>query len=250
MPEAIFRRPDPALRYNRLLDAAGIPPALQLRLDAVRTRIADRTSAAIRRVGRGRALDIGAGSLAFADEFASFFSSYTSLDYEIRSQRLGVQGDGQRLPFAANTFDTLISVDVLEHVPHPWEMLAEIERVLAPGGCAVLVTPFFFWAHEEPADFYRLSKYGLALLCRELNLEVVSMEPTCGFIASLGLLGTVAITRLLHRWPPVLRPVLLASRAFQLSVLLFLDDRIDRSKRFAQGHVLIARKRAAAQEPG
>ena len=248
MPEAIFRRPDPALRYNRLLDAAGIEPALQLRLDAVRVRIADRTLAAVQRVGRGRALDIGAGSLAFAAEFASYFTSYTSLDYEVRSQRLGVQGDGQRLPFAANTFDTLISVDVLEHVPHPWEMLAEIERVLAPGGCAILVTPFFFWAHEEPADFYRLSKYGLALLCRELELEVVSMEPTCGFIASLGLLGTVAITRLLHRWPAVLRPVLLASRAFQLSVLLFLDDRIDRSKRFAQGHLLMARKRPTTQE--
>ena len=172
MSEMVFRPLDPARRYNHLLDAAGIEPELQLRLDAVRVRIADRTLAAVHRAGRGRALDIGAGSLAFAAELAPFFSAYTSLDYEVRSQQLAVRGDGQRLPFAPQTFDTVISIDVLEHVPHPWEMLAEIRRVLAPGGHAILVTPFFFWAHEEPADFFRLSKYGLARLCQELELEL------------------------------------------------------------------------------
>ncbi len=239
MPDA---GPDPALRYNRLLDAAGIDRRLQLRLDAVRFRIAERTLAAVQRFGRGRALDIGAGTLALADEFAPRFSSYTALDYEVRSERLGVQGDGQRLPFAAQIFDTVLSVDVLEHVPHPWEMLAEITRVLAPGGHAILVTPFFFWAHEEPADFFRLSKYGLGRLCQELGLEVMSLQPTCGCVASFGLLVTIALTRRLHRWPALLRPVLLASQAVQLSLLLYLDDRIDRSKRFAQGHVIVVKK--------
>jgi hypothetical protein len=83
-------------------------------------------------------------------------------------------------------------------------------------------------------------KRVLARLCQELGLQVIVLEPTCGFVACLGLLGTVAITRALHRWPAVLRPVLLASRAFQHSVCLNVDDRVDRSKRFAQGHSLVA----------
>jgi SAM-dependent methyltransferase len=236
---AVGRRA-PELRYNRLLDAAGIEVAIQLKLDAVRYRIAERSAAAVARYGRGRALDIGAGNLGFADDFSAHFSSYTSLDYEVRSPRLAVQGDGQSLPFRAQSFDTIISIDVLEHVLHPWQMLAEIKRVLAPQGYAILVTPFFFWAHEEPADFFRLSKYGLARLCQELGLQVIVLEPTCGFVASLGLLGTVAITRALHHWPAVPRPVLLASRAFQHSVCLYVDDRVDRSRRFAQRHLMVA----------
>jgi SAM-dependent methyltransferase len=242
-------RRDPATRYNRLLDAAGVDPATQMRLDGVRTRIADRALAVVRQFGRGRALDIGAGALYFADEFRPHFASYTTLDYEVRSPRLQLRGDGQRLPFASSAFDTVISIDVLEHVPHPWEMWAEMSRVLAPGGTIIIVTPFFFWAHEEPYDFYRISKYGLQQLCAEQHLHLAHLQATCGFVATLGLLATVTITRLFHRQPAVLRLVLRASRAFQMHVLLPLDDRIDRSKRFAQGHVLAAQKPAPPAAP-
>lgn len=240
-------RRDPATRYNRLLDAAGIESATQMRLDGVRTRIADRALAVVRRYGRGRALDIGAGALAFADEFRPHFDNYTTLDYEVRSPRLQVRGDGQRLPFPAGSFDTVLSIDVLEHVPHPWEMWAEMSRVLAPGGTIIIVTPFFFWAHEEPYDFFRISKYGLQQLCAEQQLTIRHLEPTCGFVATLGLLATITITRLLYRQPAVLRPVLSLSGALQRRLLLPLDDRIDRSKRFAQGHVLAAQKALAEQ---
>jgi hypothetical protein len=121
-------------------------------------------------------------------------------------------------------------------------MFGEMNRVLAPGGTILVVTPFFFWAHEEPNDFFRISKYGLMRLCAERRLKVVALEPTCGFVATLGLLGTVALTRLFHRLPAVLAPMLALSGAVQKGLLLPLDDRIDRSKRFAQGHVLVAQK--------
>ena len=246
----MFPKPDPARRYNRLLDAAGISPAAQLRLDAVRARIADRSLAAVKRYGRGRALDVGAGSLVFADEFRPHFAGYLTLDYERRSPRLQVRGDGQRLPFPAAIFDTVVSIDVLEHGPQPWLMFAEVCRVLADNGHLILVTPFFFWAHEEPNDFYRVSKYGLAWLCQQHGLEVLSLEPTCGFIASLGLLVTIAITRVFHRLPPLLSLALRVSRALQHSLLLGLDDRLDRSKRLAQGHILVARKTRAKHASG
>jgi SAM-dependent methyltransferase len=230
------------VRYNLLLDAAGIDRRTQMHLDAVRLRIADRASRAVEQFGEGAALEIGSGTGTFSDEFHTRFSSYITLDYEARSSNLQVQGDGQSLPFGDQSFNTVISIDVLEHVQHPWQMFSEIKRVLVPGGRLILITPFFFWAHEEPYDFFRVSRYGLLQMCQENGMQVLKMEPTCGFVASLGLLTTVALTRLLYRIPPVLVLVLRLSHLVQKSLLLWVDDRVDRSKRFAQGHLLVAAK--------
>jgi SAM-dependent methyltransferase len=233
---------NPATRYTHLLDAAGIPGQQQIYLDALKTRITTLTVQAAQDYGKGRALDIGAGPLYLADELRRFFEPYITLDIEIRSPRVNLLGDAQSLPFSDKTFDTVISTDVLEHVQRPGQMFREIARVLAPSGVLILVTPFYFWAHEEPHDFFRVSKYGLLHLCRENSLDVLRIEPTCGIIASMGSLGTVALARLLHRFPPLLMLMLGLNCALQRSVLLWLDDRVDRSKRLAQGHLVVATK--------
>jgi 2-polyprenyl-6-hydroxyphenyl methylase/3-demethylubiquinone-9 3-methyltransferase len=43
-------------------------------------------------------------------------------------------GVGEKLPFAAEQFDAVVCVDVLEHVQNPSATVAEISRVLKPGG--------------------------------------------------------------------------------------------------------------------
>jgi ubiquinone/menaquinone biosynthesis C-methylase UbiE len=50
------------------------------------------------------------------------------------------QGDVQELPFADGSFDTVVAAWMLFHVPDLDRGLAEIERVLAPGGFLVAVT--------------------------------------------------------------------------------------------------------------
>jgi SAM-dependent methyltransferase len=49
-----------------------------------------------------------------------------------------IQGDAQSLPLADESVDTYISVATLEHVPDPDRALAEMDRVLRPGGVAFL----------------------------------------------------------------------------------------------------------------
>jgi len=43
-------------------------------------------------------------------------------------------GDGSALPFADNTFDRVITFGVLHHLPNPEQTVADIQRVLKPGG--------------------------------------------------------------------------------------------------------------------
>ena len=53
----------------------------------------------------------------------------------------GHQIDGRRLPFADAEFDRVVIVDMLEHVPDDRLFLAEVARVLKPGGLLVVNTP-------------------------------------------------------------------------------------------------------------
>jgi SAM-dependent methyltransferase len=52
-----------------------------------------------------------------------------------------VEGDVEAMPFADRTFGTVVCTEVLEHVPDPSLALAEIKRVLRPGGTVIGSVP-------------------------------------------------------------------------------------------------------------
>lgn len=52
-----------------------------------------------------------------------------------------VCGFGDALPFPAESFDLVIALWVLEHLSQPERVLAEVRRVLAPGGHFLFLTP-------------------------------------------------------------------------------------------------------------
>ena len=51
----------------------------------------------------------------------------------------------EELTFDDNTFDLVITQDVLEHVLNPGKAFKEICRVLKPGGAHVFTVPYYFW---------------------------------------------------------------------------------------------------------
>ena len=52
--------------------------------------------------------------------------------------------DIETIPFDRDSFDLVISLDTIEHVPHPTRAVAELVRVLQPGGKFVLTTNNYF----------------------------------------------------------------------------------------------------------
>jgi SAM-dependent methyltransferase len=50
-------------------------------------------------------------------------------------------GDATRLPFRDNTFDRIIAAEVLEHIPDDEAAMAELCRVLKPGGTIAITVP-------------------------------------------------------------------------------------------------------------
>ncbi|KPL82381.1 hypothetical protein SE15_09410 [Thermanaerothrix daxensis] len=66
-----------------------------------------------------------------------------------------VCGAGEALPFPAHTFDLVLSHEVIEHVADDRQTLAEIARVLAPGGRLVLFCPNRGYPFETHGIYWR-----------------------------------------------------------------------------------------------
>ena len=114
----------------------------------------------VRRCGKaitGKTLDIGAGWKPFVSYFAH--TEYITLDNSSECAP-DVIGDVLRLPFADKTFDSIVCLEVLEHVPDTRLALAEMSRVLKGGGVLLLSAPMHWPLHYEPKDYFRFTKYG------------------------------------------------------------------------------------------
>jgi SAM-dependent methyltransferase len=191
---------------------------------------------------RGIVLEIGAGENYLKKCCSASYTEWVSLDYNVRSDSIDVLGDGQQLPFKDNVFDTIISVDVLEHVPNPEMFISEMFRVIKPNGVVILSTPFFFYLHESPNDFFRFSKFGLQTLFDRIGFKVIEVTPIAGVISIIGILTSILFTKVFSFSKVLLKLFLRINRFVQIKLLLPIDKLFDKDKRFAQGHFIIAKK--------
>jgi SAM-dependent methyltransferase len=70
---------------------------------------------------------------------------------------------------ASNSVDCVITISTLEHVRYPQKVVAEIHRILKPGGVVYVNVPFIFPWHGDPDDFYRFSHHGIKILCEQFE---------------------------------------------------------------------------------
>ncbi len=62
--------------------------------------------------------------------------------------------DITQIPVEPATFDVVLCTEVLEHHPEPINVVAELARVLKPGGVLLLTAPLGSGIHQEPYHFY------------------------------------------------------------------------------------------------
>jgi SAM-dependent methyltransferase len=110
---------------------------------------------------------------------------------------VNVAADAEQLPFPAGLFQRVECDAVLEHVRHPERVMLEIERVLAPGGFAHVVTPFCHPFHEYPGDFRRFTPDGLKQMAG--NLRIAAEGWRTGPTATM-LVFTLEYVKLLLPW--------------------------------------------------
>lgn len=111
---------------------------------------------------RGRVFVDGCGVGQYLARLAETAALAVGLDIEWERTREAyarhprvVCGAGEHLPFASASFDLVLSHEVLEHVADDRQTLAEIARVLAPGGRLVLFCPNRGYPFETHGIYWR-----------------------------------------------------------------------------------------------
>ncbi len=130
----------------------------QMRLETI--------AAALKRLNYRRALVIGCGSgdelrLLSAERVTAFDLSANAVQHAraMLPENHYLQADGMHLPFAAGSFDLVLTSEVIEHILEPEKMIAEIRRVLLPGGAVLVTTPNW-------QSFFGLARFAAERLLR------------------------------------------------------------------------------------
>jgi SAM-dependent methyltransferase len=124
------------------------------------------------RLGPGRVLDLGCGTGHSYRELAPRETVGVDIAAEVLAghDRDTVVADMRSLPFPDASFSSVFSVHSIEHVPDPERVIAEVRRVLVPGGRAIFVTPnrLTFGRPDEIIDPYHYVEFdapALRALC-------------------------------------------------------------------------------------
>jgi SAM-dependent methyltransferase len=100
--------------------------------------------------GVGLALDLGSADGPSAAWLPAAAQRLVSLDIDARGLgAAGVCGSALALPFGGHTFDAVTAFDVIEHCEPEQTALAEIRRVLRPGGRFLMSVPAYTWAWSD-----------------------------------------------------------------------------------------------------
>ena len=138
----------------------------------------------------GRLLDIGTGTGRMAELFAERAERIVALDKSLAMLRVAraklqhlpaervelVQGDFGSLPFAADSFDTVLFHQVLHFAQAPAIVLAEAARVTRPDG-RVAIVDFAAHQREELRDRHAHARLGFEDSALAGMLDAAGFEP-------------------------------------------------------------------------
>jgi len=207
---------------------------------------------------RGRLLDLGCGNQPFLAWYSPLAREVVPVDAAPIPGVLQVDL-ARPLPFADASFDTVLCTQVLEHVENAEQAMAEIARLLRPGGHALVTVPFLYPTHEAPYDFQRFTHHGLAGLARRHGLEVLALDAQGGPALMLTHYGVLALSQAIQLLARALGPFgwLVDNRlvrgvvaAPQEALRSRVSTRLSLPAKVASlGYLVVARKPAADSDP-
>jgi len=192
---------------------------------------------------KGVVLDAGSGD---GERYKSFFKfdKYMTLDIN-SSHGAEIVGSVENIPADSESFDSVVSTQVLEHVKNSQKAIEEFYRVLKPGGYCLVTAPQLNELHEEPHDYFRLTKYGLEEIFSNIGFKIIVIDRRGGFWSAnmqMRIRYVIDLFRLnkirLLRW--ILQPFILING--MLAIFLDFVDKSRANRKHAIGWLIIAQK--------
>lgn len=180
---------------------------------------------------QGKVLDLGSGG---SDQYTKFIPRDDSVEIVHIDQKRGDVTDFEkdRLPVEDGAIDTILFLNVLEHIYNHRHILNEIRRIKKDEGRLIGFVPFLKWYHADPHDYFRYTHETLEKLLQEAGYTHITVVPLY-----LGPYST-AFDMILPTLPKFIRPILYVP--CYLIDMLFRRVRRNSARRYALGYYFIA----------
>lgn len=119
-------------------------------------------------------LDVGGRVQPYRPLITTGGMRYIAVDLRTTSL-VDVIADAGRLPFTDGQYDLVICTQTIQYVANPFEAMAEIRRVLKPGGFMLLSVPAIYPA-DSPSDGWRLYPAAIRHLTAEFSTTEIAAE--------------------------------------------------------------------------
>ncbi|MBS1614976.1 MAG: methyltransferase domain-containing protein [Bacteroidetes bacterium] len=193
--------------------------------------------------GRGAVLDVGCGNKPYEPLFTQTDSYFGCDVIQSSEHKVDLLCLSTEIPLPDQSFDTVFSTQVLEHVEDHLKMLQESYRLLKPGGKIILSAPMVWEHHEVPYDFFRFTRYGLQYIMEKAGFEVVNIKPNGGKWAALGQLKQSILTSSLKNKKGFIRKVLYLlyrySGKYAINIIYKGLDNLDHDEDFVTTNFIV-----------
>jgi len=128
----------------------------------------------------GKLLDFGCGRKPYKNLFINV-KEYIGVDiaqtgHDHQLSEIDVFYDGQNLPFPEESFESIFTSEVFEHVFNLNDILDELHRVLKKDGKILITIPFMWGEHEKPYDYARYTSFAIRDILEKKNFKILHLE--------------------------------------------------------------------------
>ena len=172
---------------------------------------------------RGKVLDVGGWDFyARIKDKGIQFDHWTNLEHNKDHVFFGqdpkytyIVGDGQQMPFADGQFDTVLNIQVIEHVFEPIKMFNEIVRVLKPNGYAVFLVPQTGVIHQLPHHYQNFTPFWFKEAARRSQVEIVELKLLGGVFATMA-------SHMVYLYPQIFRVEGYTTPEYRRNILFYV----------------------------
>jgi SAM-dependent methyltransferase len=129
-----------------------------------------------REVLRGKTIDIGGGKSA---KYLSFMNKSDDVQFETFDIKTGdrtVDFETDQLPMGDNSFDTVLFLNVMEHIFNHQHIADEVVRITKPAGQLIGFVPFLVWYHPDHHDYFRYTHEALEKIFTKAHAKEIATE--------------------------------------------------------------------------
>lgn len=183
----------------------------------------------------GKTVDIGSGSGWL--KTTELFKKESDFSYQAFDLKVGTNIDFEKdaLPVESNLYDTVLFLNVMEHIFNYQNIANEVMRIVKPNGQMVGYVPFLMWYHPDHSDFFRYTDEAIEKIFTEAGASDIEIIPNrCGPFVAANQMMNLSV-------PLFVRPIIF-SFSYLLDRIYFLLKGNESESRYVLGYLFICRK--------